>query len=300
MAEEPEQGPDQVPGRPPNDAAARRWAAVLGSPIAHSLSPILHRAAYRALGLAGWSYEAVECPVEALPARLQQARDDPAFAGYSLTMPLKLAVLPQLDELEPLAARMGAVNTVTRLGEDDTGLLLGANTDVPGMVQALRKAGVAELAHAVVLGAGGSAQAALAALAELGRPHVAALVRRPERARALRTVAEAVGVPIEVRPWGAVPDTELVIATTPAGATDGLAADAAAGRWPAGAALFDILYAPWPTPLAAAVQARGERVVGGAELLVAQALGQVERMTGRSIAPGVLHAALAGAGRSEP
>lgn len=265
-----------------------RWAAVLGSPVGHSLSPALHRAAYRALGLLGWSYDANECRSDQLPARLERARADAAFAGYSLTMPLKVTAVPQVDVLQPLAGLVGAVNTVTR----PEGELVGSNTDVPGMVQALSEAGITRPRHVTVLGAGGSAQAALAALAELGRPPVVALVRRPDRAAALRGVAEAVGIPLDVRPWGHVPDTDLVIATTPAGATDELAAAAAAGRWPQGAALFDILYAPWPTRLAAAVLARGERVVGGAELLVAQALGQVELMTGRSVPAAVLRAAM--------
>lgn len=265
-----------------------RWAAVLGSPVGHSLSPALHRAAYGALGLQGWSYDANECRSDELPARLERARADAAFAGYSLTMPLKVTAVPQVDVLQPLAGRVGAVNTVTRR----EGELVGSNTDVPGMVQALSEAGITRPRHVTVLGAGGSAQAALAALAELGRPPVVALVRRPDRAGALHGVAEAVGIPLDVRPWGHVPDTELVIATTPAGATDELAASAAAGRWPQGAALFDILYAPWPTRLAAAVLARGERVVGGAELLVAQALGQVELMTGRSVPAAVLRAAM--------
>lgn len=260
---------------------------MLGSPVSHSLSPVLHRAAYRCLGLEGWSYDAVECPAHALPDRLRQAREDEAFAGYSLTMPLKVSVLPLLDALEPLAGRVGAVNTVVRRGEQ----LVGANTDVPGVVRALREAGIGSPGHVVVLGAGGSAQAAVAALAELGRPPTVALVRRPAGADLLREVAAAFGVALQVRPWGPVPATDLVVATTPAGATDQLAADAARGDWPRGAALFDVLYAPWPTRLAAAVLARGERVVGGLELLVAQAAGQVERMTGRTVSPAVLRAA---------
>lgn len=278
----------QEPQEPQEPQPYTRWAAVLGSPVGHSLSPALHRAAYRSLGLAGWSYDAIECRAGELPAWLEQARADARFAGYSLTMPLKVTAVPLVDVLEPLAGRVGAVNTVTRRA----GELVGSNTDVPGMVLALSEAGITGAQHAVVLGAGGSAQAALAALAELGRPPVVALVRRPERAAALLGVADVVGVALEVRPWGDVPETDLVIATTPAGATDELAAAVAAGHWPSGAALFDILYAPWPTPLAAAVLARGERVVGGAELLVAQALGQVELMTGRSVPTAVLRAAM--------
>lgn len=268
--------------------AEARWAAVLGSPVAHSLSPALHRAAYASLGLDAWTYTARECTSDALGAMLDQARHDPAFAGYSLTMPLKVDVLPLLDDLEPLARSVGAVNTVVPAD----GRLVGANTDVPGMVAALHRAGVRAPRHAVVLGAGGSAQAALAALVELGGPSVVVLARRPEAAGRLYLVAAAVGLDLEVRPWGPLPATDLVVATTPAGATDALAAQVVEGAWPDGAALFDILYAPWPTALAAAVLTRGGRVVGGLELLVGQAVGQVERMTGQHVDAGVLRRAL--------
>src|ERR1700712_699591 len=108
----------------------RRRAAVCGSPIAHSLSPVLHRAAYAELGLRDWSYEAVECTSAELPARLEAARREEDFGGYSLTMPLKLTAVGLVDELEPLARRVGAVNTVV----PRNGGLAGYNTDVPGMI----------------------------------------------------------------------------------------------------------------------------------------------------------------------
>ena len=106
-------------------------AAVLGSPIAHSLSPVLHRAGYQALGLDGWSYQAIECDEARLPALISGCGPD--WAGLSLTMPLKRAVLPLLDEAEPLVAEVGAANTVIF----DAGRRSGHNTDVPGMIAAL-------------------------------------------------------------------------------------------------------------------------------------------------------------------
>ena len=124
---------------------------------------MLHRAAYAALGLGGWSYSARECPSDALGEMLDTARHDPGFAGYSLTIPLKVDVLPLLNDLEPLARSVGAVNTVV---PPDGGRLGGSNTVVPGMVAALRGAGVGTPQRAVVLGPRGSAQQALAALAE--------------------------------------------------------------------------------------------------------------------------------------
>src|SRR6266480_5424237 len=111
-------------------------AAVLGAPIAHSLSPVLHRAAYRALGLTGWSYQAIECDTARLPAVLDGCGPD--WAGLSLTMPLKRAVLPLLDHIEPLAAEVGAANTVVFAA----GRRHGHNTDVPGLLAALAERGV--------------------------------------------------------------------------------------------------------------------------------------------------------------
>jgi shikimate dehydrogenase len=256
-----------------------RRAAVLGSPIAHSLSPVLHRAAYAALGLSGWSYDAVECRADELADRLAEARTQPSFGGFSLTMPLKLTALSLVDELEPLARRVGAVNTVVARN----GGLAGFNTDVPGMISALHAAGVADVRAPTVLGGGGSAQAALAALAVLGAPTVRVLLRDPGKAGSLRQVAAAVGVGLEVHPWGRPEDTDLVVSTVPAGAADPLADLLADFAWPGAAPLFDILYAPWPTRLAQVATAAGVPVIGGLELLAAQAVGQVELMTGHLV-----------------
>src|SRR5579859_5144572 len=110
-------------------------AAVLGKPVGHSLSPALHRAAYAALGLDGWSYEAIECDEVRLPGLLVGC--GPGWAGLSLTMPLKRAVLPLLDHVDPLAAEVGAANTVVFFA----GLRHGHNTDVPGMASALAEGG---------------------------------------------------------------------------------------------------------------------------------------------------------------
>jgi shikimate dehydrogenase len=263
------------------------WAGVLGSPIAHSLSPTLHRAAYAALGLTDWSYDARECTAEQLAEVLSAARDDPEFAGFSLTMPLKLTALPLVDELEPLAQRVGAVNTVA--GRD--GRLFGANTDVPGLVAALIEAGVTAIERPVVLGAGGSAQAAVAALAALGAPSVRVAARNPQQAQVLTEVARASGIELTVVGWNreATGETDLIISAVPGTAGGALAPWTQA--WPAPAALFDLVYAPWPTALAAAAQRAGATVLGGLDLLVHQAVGQIVLMTGRQIDVAVLRAA---------
>jgi shikimate dehydrogenase len=264
------------------------WAAVLGSPIAHSLSPVLHRAAYAQLGLTDWSYDAIECTTHALPELISRGRGDADFGGYSLTMPLKVAVLPQLDELDPLAQRVGAVNTVVRR---EAGLF-GANTDVPGLVNALLEAGVTGPRQPVVIGGGGSAQAAVAALAQLGASQIRVVLRSAHRAGALRTVAAESGVELEVVGYesAALAGADLVISAVPAGASADLAGWGSA--WESGALLFDLVYAPWPTPFAETAIAAGVRVLGGLDLLVHQAVGQIELMTGRTVGVDVLRAAL--------
>jgi shikimate dehydrogenase len=260
------------------------WAAVLGSPISHSLSPVLHRAAYAELGLTEWSYDAIECTAEALPELISRAHGDSSFGGYSLTMPLKLAVLPLLDELLPLAHTTGAVNTVVRRD----GRLFGANTDVPGMVNALREAGVDRPKRPVVLGGGGSAQAAVVALAQLGAPRVWVALRSPGRAAALRAVAQAAGIRLQVVGFepGVVDGADLVVSTVPGAASREMADWNV--TWREGAVLFDLVYAPWPTPFAASATAAGVRVLGGLELLVHQAVGQVSLMTGLDIDVAIL------------
>ncbi|MGW4876797.1 shikimate dehydrogenase [Streptomyces sp. NPDC004262] len=263
---------------PPRGTEARR-AAVLGKPIAHSLSPVLHRAAYDELGLTGWSYERFEVDETALPGFL--GRLGPEWAGLSLTMPLKRAVIPLVDEISETAASVDAVNTVV-LAED--GRRIGDNTDIPGMVAALREHGIEQVETAAVLGAGATASSALAALARICTGEVVAYVRSEERAAEMRHWGERLDVEVRTADWA---DAEqalhapLVIATTPAGTTDALAA--AVPECPA--TLFDVLYHPWPTTLAARWSMAGGAVVGGLDLLVHQAVLQVERMTGMSPAP---------------
>ncbi|AIR97229.1 shikimate dehydrogenase [Streptomyces glaucescens] len=259
--------------------AGSRRAAVLGSPIAHSLSPVLHRAAYAELGLTEWTYDRFEVDEAALPRFLEGL--GPEWAGLSLTMPLKRAVIPLLDEISDTASSVDAVNTVV-LHPD--GRRTGDNTDIPGMVAALAEHGIEKADSAAVLGAGATASSALAALARICTGEIAVYVRSAARAAEMREWAERLDVQVRVEDWA---DAEralrapLVIATTPAGATDALAA--AVPERPA--ALFDVLYDPWPTTLAARWSAYGGAVVSGLDLLVHQAVLQVEQMTGRTPAP---------------
>jgi shikimate dehydrogenase len=258
----------------------QRRAAVLGSPIAHSLSPVLHRAAYAELGL-DWRYDAIEVEAAALPEFL--AGLDERWVGLSLTMPLKQAVLPLCAQLGPTAAAVGAANTV--LWSPDRSRI-GENTDVPGLVAALESAGMtAAPDRVVVLGGGATAASALAVVAQLGgapsRP-VEVYVRDPRRAPKLHTVAARVGAAVAIRAWSDVNSglgADLVISTVPVA---GSAAIAAAVPERVNGLLFDVVYHPWPTPLAAAWLAAGGTAAGGLGLLIQQAALQVELMTGRA------------------
>ncbi|MFF4164417.1 shikimate dehydrogenase [Streptomyces sp. NPDC001741] len=265
-------------------STARR-AAVLGSPIAHSLSPDLHRAAYAELGLVHWSYDRFEVDEAGLPGFVEGL--DPSWAGLSLTMPLKRAIIPLLDGISDTAAAIETVNTVV-LTED--GRRVGDNTDIPGMVAALRERGVEKAESASVLGAGATASSALAALAEICTGPVTAYVRSAARADEMRGWGDRLGVDVRIADWARAEEAlhaPLVIATTPAGTTDALA-DAVPQAL---GTLFDVLYEPWPTALASRWSATGGGVVGGLDLLVHQAVLQVEQMTGRDAPLAVMRAA---------
>lgn len=250
-------------------------AAVLGRPVGHSLSPVLHAAAYAELGL-DWTYTAVDCGEAELPAYVAGLGAD--WAGLSLTMPLKRAALAVATAADPLAAAVGAANTLVPAD----GGWVAHNTDVAGIVAALREAGVDRPGSAVVLGAGGTARAALAALRDLGLTEPVVLVRDAARAGELTAAAERLGVAPDVRAGlpGPLPAADVLISTLPSGAADGLV--------PASEVVFDVVYAPWPTALAAA----GGTVVSGLAMLLHQAAAQVTLMTGRPAPVAAMRAAL--------
>ncbi|MBW8486554.1 shikimate dehydrogenase [Actinomadura parmotrematis] len=253
-------------------------AAVLGSPIAHSLSPALHRAAHAAMGLDGWSYGAVEMDEEGLAGFLDGL--DASWAGLSLTMPLKRAALKLADTVSDLAVAVGGANTLVRGG----GRWHADNTDVHGIVTALAEAGLGDPGRALVLGGGATAASAFAGLAALGAREAVLAVRSPERAAASVDAGRALGLDVRVvalAEAAAGITADLVVSTLPGTAADAFAAPVAAS----GAALFDVVYAPWPTALATAVRARGGTVVGGFEMLLHQAVRQVALMTGRDDVP---------------
>ncbi|RDG33978.1 shikimate dehydrogenase [Streptomyces corynorhini] len=253
--------------------------ALLGSPVHSALSPVIHRAAYAALGL-NWTYHAVECRAEDLPRILAAARSG-EWGGFSLTMPLKAAVVPFLDDVTDVVVRTGAANTIVVNGD---GRLSGENTDVHGMVQTLRAVGITDVSSVTVLGAGATARTALAAARELGCGRAVAVARDNARAQSLATAAARIGTDLVIRPWTDAArclSADLVISAVPPSAADVLAP-----MWPAGpGTLMDVTYRPWPSAPAQAAESAGWRVVGGLSMLVHQAARQVTLQTGHSVPP---------------
>lgn len=246
-----------------------RRLAVLGSPIAHSKSPALHRAAYRRLGL-DWEYTAIELRGHGLAEFIGGL--DASWRGLSLTMPLKHDVLPLLDDLDEIATTTGAVNTVL-LGDD--GRRRGFNTDVGGIVRTLRGAGVGGVHHGLILGGGATAGSALVAMSQLGAAQVRVLVRRAGAAADLEALGRRLGVGVEegrLDELGRVDDADLVVSTVPGGTDLGVEPSAALAQR---AHLLDVAYDPWPSPLGSSWVAAGGSLVHGLGMLLHQALLQV-------------------------
>jgi hypothetical protein len=270
------------------------WAAVIGSPIEHSLSPVIHRAAWAQLGIDGWEYHRLEQDTDSLPGFIAGLRAD--CAGLSVTMPCKQAVMPLLDVIDPLASAVGAVNTVV----PSSGVLAGFNTDVTGIASAVRRAcsmaGCSAPSSALVLGARATASSALAALGELGITSSTVAARRFGGPGSVVAAASRLGVTIEQVLWSdaeavdrAASSADLVISTLPASAADPLAERL---RVREGQILLDVVYSPRDTALRRAFENAGGVVAEGTDMLVFQAGAQVQLMTGRSPDTGVMREAL--------
>lgn len=247
-------------------------AGVLGSPIGHSLSPTLHRAGYAAAGLTDWTYTAHEVDEGGLAPFV--AGLTPQWRGLSLTMPLKVVAGDLAETVTDTARATRAVNTLVRTG---TGWAAD-NTDVHGITAALREAGVDGVDRATIVGSGATARSALLGLVGLGATHITVAARRPERAEALRDVADVTLEAVPLEDWAHTGD-RAVVSTLPGG-TANAAAAGHVDRGLAGATLLDVVYADWPTPLARAAAACGAQVVSGLEMLVHQAARQFELFTG--------------------
>lgn len=274
-----------------------RRAGVLGHPISHSLSPVLHRAAYHALEL-DWEYEAYDVESGALANFLTGIDRD--WAGLSLTMPLKVEALALMDFVEPLAKTLGVINTVLVGGRDATLQLVGANTDVYGVVTALGEADVRRVDSAVVLGGGATAVSTVAALGQLGCTRPVVAVRSRARAGGLLRACTAMGVaprfvdlaePAQIA--SALESCDVLVSTIPADAGAALAEGVGEARVKEHAVLLDVVYSPLVTPLGAAWEHWGGKRVGGERMLLHQASEQVRLMTGLPAPVVAMNAALA-------
>jgi shikimate dehydrogenase len=253
-------------------------AAVLGHPISHSKSPALHHAAYSRLGI-GISYTAIDVTEQLLPSLMRQLRDQPGWRGLSVTMPLKTAMVAEVDEVRGVALTLGVVNTVSFEEHAGGSRAIGFNTDVTGIVNAVRHAGARTPAAPVILGGGGTAAAAVAALSELGAGSARIFVRDPARTAEVRAAAGSLGLSLEIQPLSeaAKPTAaaDVVISTLPPRAADGLAAEIAALKTSTPGVLLDVAYDPWPSLIASVWEAGGGAVVPGLEMLLYQAVEQV-------------------------
>jgi shikimate dehydrogenase len=254
--------------------------AVLGQPVDHSLSPVIHRAAYRGLGLEGWRYDAMPVPAGGLQAFVD-GLDPSEWRGLSLTMPLKREAVPLLSSCDEWVTASGACNTV--LLEPD-GTRYGLNTDVTGALMVLGEHEV-PMERAVVLGGGATATSVLLALAERGMRHATLVVRDPERAAdTVHAVAAHRSAPeVELRTLEGAEELtgDVLVSTVPTSAQVPELLATVAGI----PVVFDVVYDPWPTPLASASERSGRTVLSGLDLLVAQAINQVVAMTGRHDVP---------------
>ncbi|BBY08344.1 shikimate dehydrogenase [Mycobacterium noviomagense] len=258
-------------GEERNQAWRGRKAAILGSPVAHSRSPQLHLAAYRALGLGDWTYERIECGADELAGVVSAC--GPEWVGFSVTMPGKFAALAFADEHTDRAGLVGSANTLVRTPRG----WRADNTDIDGVAGALG----AVSGHVMVLGSGGTAPAAVVALAQLGADRLTVVARNPDKAA--RLVALGVGLGVRSRFCGLDSDAladkavaaEVLVSTIPADVAARYAETLAGVP-----VLLDAVYDPWPTPLATAVAAAGGRVISGLQMLLHQAFAQVEQFTG--------------------
>lgn len=264
-------------------AGEPRQLAVVGSPIAHSKSPALHRAAYGVLGL-NWKYEAIEVSDHAL-AEFVNSRDE-SWHGLSLTMPLKRAVMPLLDRCEDLAVVTGSTNTVLFAHEDGQRVLSGFNTDVHGLAESFRQIGTRTLDTVHVLGSGATAASAIAAAALLSAKMATVFARDVARAEPLVSVGKALGIAVELQSFGnreklfEGESPTAIISTLPGGTVlEGDFSEDTRRR----SILFDVAYDPWPSALASSWLSAGGTVIPGIQMLINQALMQIRIFVGGTV-----------------
>ncbi|MCP9927067.1 shikimate dehydrogenase [Cyanobium sp. CH-040] len=276
--------------------AATALVGVLGDPVRHSLSPVMHNAALAALGL-DWVYLALPAPADRLAAAVEGLAAL-GCRGLNVTIPHKQAVAALCRELSPLAERLGAVNTLVPLAG---GGWRGTNTDVEGFLAPLRTGGGTATwsgRQAVVLGCGGSARAVVAALVELGMDAITVSGRRAEAVAGFVASCRAWAPQLRGLDWqeldGALGQAALLVNTTPVGmaaSSDPGAAERCPlsatqlDALPSGATVYDLIYTPRPTALLRAAAARGCPVLDGLEMLVQQGAASLRLWSGRPDVP---------------
>jgi shikimate dehydrogenase len=278
-------------------SAVTRVAGVIGDPVDHSLSPVLHNAAYEALGL-DWVYVAFEVDSEGTRAALEAMRVL-GLAGLSVTMPHKTAAAAWCDELSPDAAALRSVNTISR---GERGRLIGDSTDGEGFLRSLRDAGHDPAgASVLLLGAGGAARAVARALGNAGA-QVVVCARKPEAAEVAARLAQGTSRPWSERAERAAAAT-IVVNATPVG----MAGAPGAGDIPVpvemlheGHVVADLVYHPLDTPLLRGARERGAAVVDGLGMLVHQAGLQIEQWTAKTAPIPAMRAAVERELRSDP
>lgn len=247
-------------------------AAVLGSPVEHSLSPVLHGAGYKAAGLDGWFYERIECDAEQLPGIVGGAGEE--YRGFSVTMPGKFAALDFADTVTERAQAIGSANTLVRDGQT----WRADNTDCEGIAGALDElvGKQTRIEHALVIGGGGTARPALWSLAERGIEKVTVLNRSDRSAELLPLLGgiETDFIDFERDLEQLAMSVDLIVSTVPSAALSGREKEL--GHAP----LLDVIYNPWPTPLATRAASNGHLTVGGLVMLACQSYSQFEQFTG--------------------
>ena len=246
--------------------------AVLGSPISHSKSPLIHKAAYRVLG-EDWEYSRIEVAKGGLKRFIEN--DGLGFAGFSLTMPLKEEAFVFSDVTDEISYSTKASNTLLRVNDQ----WCAFNTDVFGITQAISQAGTAPIKVSLIIGSGATATSAMAAIANLAPGSSVLVSARNKTTRLLlMEFGRSLGLKVSSARGlaSAIKKAQVTISTLPGGAMDVAAKKLAASRFfkPSGV-LLDVAYHPWPSQLANAWQMKNQKVVSGLEMLIWQAVAQI-------------------------
>lgn len=264
--------------------------AVLGSPIAHSLSPVLHRAAYQYLGLDDWQYDKYDVNEDQFDGFLRSL--DESWRGLSLTMPLKRTIQPYGTPSNFWAQELQIANTAVFDWDGAAPHIALYNTDVYGIARAFQKAGYTAAsctnAHAVIIGNGNTANSALAAIIMMGSAdHVTVIARQPKRSTHLIELATKHHITVDTlqlsdltRVDTVLHQASIVISTIPAHGADAIAAYMLQHEQPVQGTLLDVVYDPRPTALMRAWRDCGGVAIGGEQMLLHQAVAQVTLMTG--------------------